>query len=141
MLVLELMGEAVSVVGIGVLLLLVLLLGVLLLLLLGVLLLLLRARVARLLLLLIGSTRIGGVVATVFAWGAHSCGRYRGELIWQGGGSRRRRSSRGVVNRRGRGGRRKKGIGKKKGNRKKMRPGTGPSDSGVPRVWGRVNNG
>lgn len=105
MLVLELMGEAVGVVGIGVLLLLVLLLGVLLLLLLGVLLLLLRARVTRLL-LLISSTRIGGVVATVFAWGAHSCERYRGELDGKGG-SRRRRSSRGVVNGRGRGGRRK----------------------------------
>lgn len=90
MLVLELMCEAVGVVGIGVLLLVLLLVLWLLLLRIGVrmLLLLLRAlrggEVARLL-LLIGGTRIGGVVATVFAWGAHSCGRYEGNGYSKGG--------------------------------------------------------
>lgn len=90
MLVLELMCKAVGVVGIGVLLLVLLLLVLWLLLLrIGVrmLLLLLRAlrggEVARLLLLI--GTRIGGVVATVFAWGAHNCGRYGGNGYSKGG--------------------------------------------------------
>lgn len=85
MLVLELLGEAVAVVGIGVLLLLELRLRVGVLLLLLLLLRALWGEVARLL-LLIGTTRVGGVVATVFAWGAHSCRRYGEKGYDKGGG-------------------------------------------------------
>lgn len=148
MLVLELMCEAVSVVGIGVLLLVLLLLVLWLLLLrIGVrmLLLLLRAlrggEVARLLLLI--GTRIGGVVA-VFAWGAHNCGRY-GENGYSKGGDLEGGEVRGRCcqqERKGEGG--EKGMGKRKENRRKRqkwkcRPGTGSSDSGVPRIWGGDN--